>query len=39
MRQDLYDGYTAYWQEWQEQQRRAALPAVFSLLLQEEAAE
>lgn len=39
MRQDLYDGYAAYWQEWQEQQRRAALPAIFSLLLQEEAAE
>ena len=39
MRQALYDGYTAYWQEWQEQQRRATLPAIFSLLLQEEAAE
>ena len=39
MRQDLYDGYTAYWQQWQDQQRRAALPAIFSLLLQEETPE
>jgi hypothetical protein len=39
MRQNLYDGYTAYWQQWQDQQRRAALPAIFSLLLNEETPE
>lgn len=39
MRQELYDGYTAYWQEWQEQRQRAALPAVFSMLLKGKTAE